>query len=46
MPVGAGGVSHSGDVEVGAAGTYNWVAVYSGDLNNLPVSSQCGSEPG
>ena len=45
VPVGAGGVSHSGDVEVGAAGTYNWVAVYSGDLNNLPVSSECGSEP-
>ena len=45
MPVGAGGVSDSGDVEVGAAGTYNWVAVYSGDLNNLPVSSECGSEP-
>jgi hypothetical protein len=34
-PVGAGGVSHSGDVEVGAAGTYNWIAMYSGDLNNL-----------
>ena len=45
VPVGAGGVSHSGDVEVGAAGTYNWVAQYSGDLNNLPVSSACGSEP-
>jgi hypothetical protein len=45
VPVGAGGASHSGDVEVGAAGTYNWVATYSGDLSNLPVSSQCGSEP-
>lgn len=45
VPVGAAGVSHSGDVEVGAAGTYNWVAVYGGDLSNLPVSSQCGSEP-
>ena len=45
VPVGAGGVSHSGDVEAGAAGTYNWVATYSGDLNNLPVSSACGSEP-
>jgi hypothetical protein len=45
VPVGAGGVSHSGDVEVGAAGTYNWLASYSGDLNNLPVSSGCGSEP-
>ncbi len=45
VPVGAGGVSHSGDVGAGAAGTYNWVATYSGDLNNLPVSSACGSEP-
>jgi hypothetical protein len=44
-PVGASGVSHSGDVEAGAAGTYNWVAAYSGDLSNLPVSSECGSEP-
>ena len=45
VPVGAGGVSHSGDVQAGAAGTYNWVATYSGDLANLPVSSECGSEP-
>lgn len=45
VPVGALGVSNSGPVKVGAAGTYNWVATYSGDLNNLPVSSQCGSEP-
>lgn len=45
VPVGAGGVSNSGDVEVGAAGTYNWVATYSGDLANLPVSSECGSDP-
>jgi hypothetical protein len=45
VPVGAGGVSHSGGVEVGAAGTYNWVATYSGDLGNRSVSSRCGSEP-
>jgi hypothetical protein len=45
VPVGAGDVSHSGDVKVAAAGTYNWLASYSGDLANLPVSSQCGSEP-
>jgi hypothetical protein len=45
VPVGAGGVSNSGNVKVGAAGTYNWVATYGGDLNNLPVSSACGSEP-
>jgi len=45
VPVGAGGVSGSGNVKVGAAGTYNWVTTYSGDLNNLPVRSECGSEP-
>jgi hypothetical protein len=45
VPVGAGGASHSGDVEAGAAGTYNWVTTYSGDLGNLPVRSACGSEP-
>jgi hypothetical protein len=26
-------------------GTYNWVAAYSGDANNLPVSSHFGDEP-
>ncbi len=45
VPVGASGVSNSGQVKVGAAGTYNWVATYSGDLDNLPVRSACGSEP-
>ncbi len=45
VPVGASGVSNSGKVKVGAAGTYNWVATYSGDLDNLPVRSACGSEP-
>jgi len=35
----------AGHAKVGAAGTYNWVAAYSGDLANLPVSSECGSEP-
>jgi hypothetical protein len=28
-----------------AAGTYNWVAKYSGDANNGAVSSGCGDEP-
>jgi len=27
-----------------ALGTYNWVASYSGDGNNLPVASDCGDE--
>ncbi len=45
VPVDALGVSHSGNFAAGAAGTYNWVATYSGDLGNLPVRSACGSEP-
>jgi hypothetical protein len=40
----SGGTASSGPVTVGAAGTYNWVAAYSGDGNNSPVSSPCGSE--
>ena len=39
------GVAASGPVPVGAAGSYNWVAVYSGDLSNNGVTSPCGSEP-
>lgn len=34
----------SGNVTAGAAGTYNWVATYSGDANNASVTSPCGSE--
>jgi hypothetical protein len=34
----------SGNVTAGAAGTYNWVAVYNGDANNASVTSPCGSE--
>jgi Bacterial Ig-like domain (group 3)/IPTL-CTERM motif len=30
---------------VTADGTYNWVAVYSGDANNPSASSACGQEP-
>lgn len=40
----SGGAASSGPVTVGAAGSYNWVAAYSGDLNNNPVTSTCGSE--
>src|SRR5882672_792661 len=40
----SGGMASSGPVTVGAAGTYNWTAAYSGDANNRPVSSPCGSE--
>lgn len=38
------GMASSGNVTTGAPGTYNWVAVYSGDANNVSVTSPCGSE--
>jgi hypothetical protein len=41
----SGANASSGNVTVGAAGTYNWVATYSGDGNNTTVFSPCGSEP-
>ncbi|MEA2180817.1 MAG: hypothetical protein QOF69_2 [Solirubrobacteraceae bacterium] len=37
-------MASSGNVTAGAAGTYNWVAVYNGDANNASVTSPCGSE--
>jgi hypothetical protein len=40
-----GGSASSGDVTVGAAGTFNWVATYGGDASNESVTSPCGSEP-
>jgi Bacterial Ig-like domain (group 3)/von Willebrand factor type A domain len=40
----SGGTAASGTVPIGAAGTYRWVATYSGDANNNPVVSPCGSE--
>ncbi|MDQ6615519.1 MAG: hypothetical protein M3083_12440 [Actinomycetota bacterium] len=33
----------SGPFPVTAPGTYNWVAVYSGDANNAGVTSACGA---
>jgi hypothetical protein len=39
------GNATSGNVTAGGAGTYNWVATYSGDANNNGVVSPCGSEP-
>ncbi|MEN3356490.1 MAG: hypothetical protein V7637_472 [Mycobacteriales bacterium] len=40
----SGGTAASGSVQIGAAGTYRWVASYSGDANNNAVTSPCGSE--
>jgi hypothetical protein len=38
------GSASSGDVVAKTAGTYNWVATYSGDANNSRAVSHCGSE--
>jgi hypothetical protein len=38
------GTAASGNVTIGAAGTYRWVADYSGDVNNNSVTSPCGDE--
>ncbi len=35
----------SGPVAVTAAGTYRWIATYTGDANNTAVSSACADEP-
>jgi hypothetical protein len=40
----SGGTAASGNVTIGAAGTYRWVAIYSGDANNNSVTSPCDSE--
>jgi hypothetical protein len=35
----------SGGPTVSTAGTYQWVAIYSGDANNAGTDSGCGTEP-
>ncbi len=35
----------SGAFATAAAGTWQWVAKYNGDANNMAVSSACGAEP-
>jgi hypothetical protein len=41
----SGGSATSGTVTLNSAGTFEWIASYSGDVNNAPVSSTCGAEP-
>ena len=45
----AGAVSNgsvsTGPVAVAAAGTYRWIAAYTGDANNTAVSLACADEP-
>ncbi len=38
------GTAASGDVTIGAAGTYRWSATYSGDAHNNAVTSPCSAE--
>jgi hypothetical protein len=40
----SGGTASSGGIRVGLAGTYRWIAVYTGDANNNPVTSPCGAD--
>jgi Ice-binding-like len=39
-----GNTASSGSITAGTPGTYRWVAAYSGDAANSPVTSPCGSE--
>ena len=38
------GTAASGNVTIGAAGTYRWSATYGGDTNNNAVTSPCSAE--
>src|SRR5262249_56758020 len=40
-----GGTATSGSFTTNAAGTFHWVAIYSGDANNTPITSGCTAEP-
>ncbi|QFY13380.1 VWA domain-containing protein [Nonomuraea phyllanthi] len=42
--VSGSGTAASGNVTIGAAGTYRWTATYSGDAHNNSVTSPCGDE--
>ncbi|WP_141962192.1 vWA domain-containing protein [Actinoallomurus bryophytorum] len=39
-----GGTAASGNVTIGAAGTYRWTATYGGDADNNSVTSPCSAE--
>ena len=43
VPVNGNGTYQSGPFTPTATGTYNWVAVYSGDANNGVATSPCGA---
>lgn len=41
----SGGKATSGSFNATTAGTYEWIATYSGDANNAAASTKCGDEP-
>jgi hypothetical protein len=41
----SGGKATSGSFNATSAGTYEWIAKYSGDANNASAKSTCGNEP-
>jgi len=43
VPIGGNGTYPSGSFTPVLAGTYNFVAIYSGDINNAPATSPCGA---
>ncbi|MCA1683894.1 MAG: DUF11 domain-containing protein, partial [Actinobacteria bacterium] len=43
VPVSGNGTYTSADFLPTAPGSYQWVAVYSGDINNAPATSACGA---
>ncbi len=45
VSVNGNGTYPSGPYTPTGAGTYQFVASYSGDTNNNPVASKCGTEP-
>ncbi len=40
----SGGSANSGNITGTTAGTYHWIATYSGDTNNTGAASSCGEE--
>jgi uncharacterized protein YkwD len=44
-PLSSAGTATSPPFEPGQAGTYRWIASYSGDANNVPVAGAC-NDPG
>lgn len=44
VPVAANGTATSASFAPAASGTYNWIAIYSGDVNNTAVSGKCGDQ--